>query len=108
MEIDNSDIDAQGSGTSAKSEVIIVKVNFVSPGSPAETAGIRENDEIIEFGSVNGNNFKNMAQIAEVVRHRQNQQITIKAKRNSRIHDLILVPKIWAGRGLLGCNIVLV
>lgn len=87
--------------------VAIVKVNFVSGGSPAETAGIQVDDEIIEFGSVNVSNFKDLKQIGEIVMHRQNQQITLKIRRRNALTELTLVPKTWSGRGLLGCNIVL-
>lgn len=87
--------------------VAIVKVNFISPGSPAETAGIQVDDEIIEFGSVNVSNFKDLKQIGEIVMHRQNQQIVLKIRRRNAMHELTLVPKTWSGRGLLGCNIVL-
>lgn len=106
----NMEIDDEGNisdGRAPQNVSAIIKVNFVSPGSPAELAGIRENDDILEFGSVTGNNFKDLAQIGEIVSHSQNQQIFIKARRNNRIHELTLVPKAWAGRGLLGCNIVL-
>lgn len=88
--------------------VAIVKVNFLSAGSPAETAGIQVDDEIIEFGSVNVSNFKDLKQIGEIVMHRQNQQIALKIRRRNALHELSLIPKPWSGRGLLGCNIVLV
>lgn len=83
------------------------KINFVSPGSPAEECGLRDTDEIVEFGSINASNFKDLTQIAEVVKYKQNQQIVLKIRRNNRNQDLTLTPKTWSGRGLLGCNIVL-
>ncbi|ALC45269.1 CG9588 [Drosophila busckii] len=87
---------------------VIVIVNLVSPNSPAEEAGLRVGDKIMRFGSINGNNFQNnLAQIGEVVRHMQNQNVQLKVKRQEQLIDLILVPKTWTGRGLLGCNIVL-
>ncbi|KAH8335661.1 hypothetical protein KR074_008764 [Drosophila pseudoananassae] len=108
----------------------IVMVNLVSPSSPAEEAvniilhsippirkpsnlnipfqGLREGDGILRFGSINSNNFKgDLAQIGELVRHMQNQNVELKVKRGEQQLDLILVPKTWSGRGLLGCNIVL-
>lgn len=87
--------------------VAIVKVNFVSAGSPAEASGIQIDDEIIEFGSVNVSNFNDLKQIGEIVMHRQNQQIALKIRRRNALHELTLIPKTWSGRGLLGCNIVL-
>ncbi|KAH8250300.1 hypothetical protein KR026_010441 [Drosophila bipectinata] len=104
----------------------IVVVNLVSPYSPAEEAvniikhsvppshlnirfqGLREGDGILRFGSINSHNFKgDLAQIGELVRHMQNQNVELKVKRGEQQLDLILVPKTWSGRGLLGCNIVL-
>lgn len=90
-----------------KSIVPILIVTFVSPSSPADASGLRADDGIIEFGSINLTNFKELKQISELVMHRKNEPITLKIKRNDRIHDLTLIPKEWSGRGLLGCNIVL-
>lgn len=105
-----------------------ILVNFVSPGSPAEAAvciyefvwkfffnfwetnffpkGIRFNDEIIEFGSLNATNFRELTQISDIVKHRQNERIMIRVQRDNKIHELHLVPQAWNGRGLLGCNVV--
>lgn len=85
----------------------ILVVTMVMPTSPADESGIRKDDEIMEFGSINADNFTELKQISELVAHRQNQAIALKVKRNERIHDILLVPKIWSGRGLLGCNIVI-
>lgn len=85
----------------------ILVVTLVMPSSPAEACGIHKDDEILEFGSINSDNFKELKQISEVVMHRQNQPIPLKVKRQSRKLDITLVPRVWSGRGLLGCNIVI-
>lgn len=113
----------------------LVVVNLVSPNSPAEEAvsiksqicicssaisaiiemylfsilqGLRVGDKILRFGSINETNFKNsLEQIGEVVRNMQNQNVQLKVKRAEQFLDMVLVPKTWVGRGLLGCNIVL-
>ncbi|OBS79098.1 hypothetical protein A6R68_18506 [Neotoma lepida] len=36
------------------------KVNSISPGSPASIAGLQVDDEIVEFGSVNTQNFQSL------------------------------------------------
>lgn len=69
--------------------------------------GIQLHDEIIEFGSLNTTNFKGLGQIAEIVKHRENQTIVVKVQRDNRVQELQLIPKPWSGRGLLGCNILL-
>lgn len=68
--------------------------------------GIRFNDAIIEFGSLNATNFRELTQISDIVRHRQNETIPIRVQRDNKVHELQLVPKTWNGRGLLGCNVV--
>ncbi|KAJ0067743.1 hypothetical protein NL108_010059, partial [Boleophthalmus pectinirostris] len=45
------------------------RVDTVTAGSPAHTAGLRVGDELVEFGSVNSNNFQNLQNIASVVQH---------------------------------------
>uniref|UniRef100_A0A336MYW6 26S proteasome non-ATPase regulatory subunit 9 n=1 Tax=Culicoides sonorensis TaxID=179676 RepID=A0A336MYW6_CULSO len=86
--------------------VPFIIVNLVSPNSPAAEAGIQVRDEIVEFGSINSENFLELGQIGELVKHSQNQNILLKVKRGRNIIDVTLVPKSWAGRGLLGCNVV--
>ncbi|XP_018571733.1 26S proteasome non-ATPase regulatory subunit 9 [Anoplophora glabripennis] len=82
------------------------RVTLVTPGSPAAYAGIGTDDEVVEFGSVNSTNFKNITDIATVVQHSEGSQINIKLKRGERYLTVQLTPKKWAGKGLLGCTIV--
>lgn len=85
----------------------ILLVTMVMPLSPAEECGIRKDDEILEFGSINHENFTELKQVSDLVMHRQNQPIALKVKRHGRNLDITLIPKTWSGRGLLGCNIVI-
>lgn len=84
----------------------IAKVNLVSDGSPAQDAGIALRDEIVEFGTVNAGNFRDLSQIAVVVKSCENKTVPVKVRRDGKLVDLVLTPKTWSGRGLLGCNIV--
>lgn len=88
------------------STIPFAKVTMISVYSPAETAGIHVNDEFVEFGSINSNNFRNITDIATVVQHSVNSRINMKIKRGDKFIKLQLVPKRWSGKGLLGCNIV--
>lgn len=81
-------------------------INMVSPGSPADIAGLRVGDEIIRFGSVNKSNFQSLHSIAAVVSHSENKIVEITVKRGGMPTRLVLTPKKWQGRGLLGCNII--
>lgn len=64
------------------------------------------NDLLVEFGSVNATNFRNVTDIANVVQHSEGQILNVKVKRGERYALLSLLPKKWAGRGLIGCNII--
>ncbi|XP_054501969.2 26S proteasome non-ATPase regulatory subunit 9 isoform X1 [Agelaius phoeniceus] len=82
------------------------KVNSVSPGSPASVSGLQVDDEIVEFGSVNANNFQNLQNIATVVQHSEGRPLSVTVIRGGRRVHVGLTPKRWAGKGLLGCNII--
>ncbi|KAJ3648655.1 hypothetical protein Zmor_020443 [Zophobas morio] len=86
-------------------ETPFAKITLVSPGSPAEFAGLSANDLIVEFGSINSTNFKSLADVGTVVQHSEGSEILVKLKRGERFVTALLVPKKWQGRGLLGCNI---
>lgn len=97
---------AASSNATPVNQTPIVVVNLVSPDSPAEAAGIQVRDLILSFGTITASNFKDLAQIGELVKNSQNQQVRVKVRREQKIEELILVPKTWSGRGFLGCNIV--
>jgi len=82
------------------------KITVVSQGSPADYSGIEVNDLVVEFGSVNSTNFRNITDIATLVQHSENQQVNLKLQRGDRYIVTYLRPKKWSGKGLLGCNIV--
>ncbi|XP_036322875.1 26S proteasome non-ATPase regulatory subunit 9 [Rhagoletis pomonella] len=106
---DDSEMSNTSNGSCASSTALaIAKVNMINPGSPAEEAGLKVGDELLEFGTINCRNFqKDLIQFGIIVRHMQNQRIPLKIKRGNQHLELILIPKTWSGRGLLGCNIVL-
>ncbi|XP_075291057.1 26S proteasome non-ATPase regulatory subunit 9 [Opisthocomus hoazin] len=82
------------------------KVNAVTPGSPASISGLQVDDEIVEFGSVNANNFQNLQNIATVVQHSEGRPLSVTVIRSGKQVHVGLTPKRWAGKGLLGCNIL--
>ncbi|XP_012518998.1 PREDICTED: 26S proteasome non-ATPase regulatory subunit 9 isoform X1 [Propithecus coquereli] len=78
------------------------KVKSISPGSPASTAGLQVDDEIVEFGSVNTQNFHTLHNISTVVQHSEGKSLNVMVIRRGEKHQLRLVPTRWAGKGLLG------
>ncbi|KAF4529543.1 hypothetical protein B566_EDAN014389 [Ephemera danica] len=83
-----------------------VRINFVAPGSPAAEAGLQVEDQFVEFGTLNANNYTSLQDVAQIVQNSVNTEIPIKVKRKTQFLRLRLTPKTWSGRGLLGCNIV--
>lgn len=83
-----------------------LRVNLVSPGSPAEAAGIKGEDLIVEFGSITGKNFKSLKDVGALVENSRNKDVMLKVKRGANTLVLTLTPHSWPGRGLLGCNVV--
>ncbi|XP_077058102.1 26S proteasome non-ATPase regulatory subunit 9 isoform X1 [Siphateles boraxobius] len=81
-------------------------VDAVTQGSPAFQAGLRVGDEIMEFGSVKTQNFRNLRDIASVVQHSEGKSLRVGVFRNGQEVHLSLTPQHWSGRGLLGCNLV--
>lgn len=81
-------------------------VDAVTQGSPAFLAGLRVGDEIIEFGSINTQNFRNLRDVASVVQHSEGKSLRVGVIRSGQEVHLNLTPKQWSGRGLLGCNLV--
>uniref|UniRef100_G3NZE4 26S proteasome non-ATPase regulatory subunit 9 n=1 Tax=Gasterosteus aculeatus aculeatus TaxID=481459 RepID=G3NZE4_GASAC len=82
------------------------RVDAVTQGSPACGAGLRVGDEVIEFGSVNTENFQNLQNIASVVQHSEGKPLRVTVIREGKKAQMSLTPQRWSGRGLLGCNIV--
>uniref|UniRef100_A0A8D2CR04 26S proteasome non-ATPase regulatory subunit 9 n=1 Tax=Sciurus vulgaris TaxID=55149 RepID=A0A8D2CR04_SCIVU len=68
--------------------------------------GLQVDDEIVEFGSVNTQNFQSLHNISSVVQHSEGRPLNVTVVRRGERHQLRLVPTRWAGKGLLGCNII--
>ncbi|XP_057337232.1 26S proteasome non-ATPase regulatory subunit 9 [Microplitis mediator] len=84
-----------------------LRVNLVSSGSPAEQAGIALNDLVMEFGSINAQNFRSLKDIGDLVEQSRYKEIMVKVKRvDMKVVVLTLTPRPWAGKGLLGCNVI--
>ncbi|XP_051947609.1 26S proteasome non-ATPase regulatory subunit 9 [Xyrauchen texanus] len=82
------------------------RVDTIVQGSPAFLAGLQIGDEILEFGSVNARNFKNLHDVASVVQHSEGKSLRVGLIRKGEKVHLHLTPQQWSGRGLLGCNLV--
>jgi hypothetical protein len=92
-------------------------IDEVSSNSPAFEAGIKENDVLLRFGSVDNTNHRDFKAIAELLSMAasNNDLITVVVRRKStelggfaeltKTEVMELRPRPWGGRGLLGCHI---
>ncbi|NP_001002436.2 26S proteasome non-ATPase regulatory subunit 9 [Danio rerio] len=103
---EQDDTQMESSGQTVETPPPFALVDAVTHGSPAAQAGLHVGDQIMEFGSVNTQNFRNLRDIASVVQHSEGKSLRVGVFRNGQEVHLNLTPQQWSGRGLLGCNIV--
>lgn len=101
-----------GSGTSSAA-ISSVFINFIPiaiidevfPQSPAALAGVMEGDALIKFADITQQSFEPFKRVSEHVGRSLNTPIELIINRKGEIISLSLTPKIWAGRGTLGCHL---
>ncbi len=81
-----------------------VQVMSVVPGSPAETAGVRANDQVI---SIDGRQIENVMVLQEVTRSALGREVEIVVSRGEEHLALRVTPNLnWQeGKGALGVSI---
>lgn len=90
----------------------MAKLDQVLEGSPAADAGIREDDLLLQFGTITSNTEAYLNSIVQLVGRNVNQPIPIVVQRTklgsiggTERLALSIVPKPWGGRGLMGCHL---
>jgi S1-C subfamily serine protease len=78
------------------------KVDEILEGSPAELAGLQDNDILLSFGKVSND----INDIPSVVKEFINKPILLNIRRNNENIQCHITPTSWLGRGLLGCHIL--
>jgi 26S proteasome non-ATPase regulatory subunit 9 len=84
-------------------------VDEVSDDSPASSAGVRVGDQLCRFGDVVwdglGAASALLPSVAAVLQANRGREVETVLLRQGRSVSLRLVPREWAGRGLLGCHL---
>ena len=81
------------------------RVMVVVSGSPADTAGIKQGDLVIKFGTVSKENFTSLKNISDVAESSRNRNVEVVVSRAGEHKRLKLVPTTWSGAGLIGFKI---
>ncbi|KNC98458.1 uncharacterized protein SPPG_06158 [Spizellomyces punctatus DAOM BR117] len=81
-------------------------VNGVAPDSPADEAGMKRNDLILRFGTVDATHREGLKRLSDLVAGSENKPIDILVRRDGTVTALTVTPHKWSGRGLLGCHLV--
>ena len=84
----------------------LAKVTRVSPGAPADLAGIRINDKLMSVGSVSATTDKIGGEwpLIEEFRRLENQNLSVGITRNGHAKTFTLRPKTWSGPGWAGVS----
>ncbi|EJW87962.1 hypothetical protein WUBG_01128 [Wuchereria bancrofti] len=82
------------------------KVAKVMNASPAFQAGLKDGDQLIQFGSLHAGNFTDIKELGVVVQNSMDKPIRVTVLRDSRPIRLELVPRTWPGKGTLGCSVL--
>ncbi|EFO23882.1 hypothetical protein LOAG_04601 [Loa loa] len=82
------------------------KIAKVMDGSPAFLAGLKDGDQLIQFGSLHAGNFTDIIELLVVVQNSMNKPVRVTVLRNDRPVRLELVPRTWSGKGTLGCSVL--
>ncbi|XP_010483352.1 PREDICTED: 26S proteasome non-ATPase regulatory subunit 9 [Camelina sativa] len=82
-------------------------VDEITESSPAAEDGLQLGDQLVKFGNVEGGD--NLLQrLAAEAQSNQGQAVFVQVLRQGAKVDLSVTPRIWQGRGLLGCHFRLV
>ncbi|XP_063912573.1 26S proteasome non-ATPase regulatory subunit 9-like isoform X2 [Zophobas morio] len=110
IEATNSEFEANSTDNLASGIKNIIKKPFltvsgVHSSSPAYACGLKSGDRILSIGSVHQGNFISLETLSEYIKHYENKELFISIIRNEVELQLTLIPKVWSGRGLLGCHL---
>lgn len=75
------------------------KIGDVSPGLPAEKAGLKKGDVVL---SVDGENVSKWDDLSKIIRNSKGKNLTIKVKRNSETLEMNVTPQSSQVKNLFG------
>ncbi|XVE53652.1 hypothetical protein DITRI_Ditri03aG0020200 [Diplodiscus trichospermus] len=85
------------------SSVPFAMVDEISDGSPAAEDGLQLGDQIVKFGNVKAGDSL-LQRLASEALLNEGCPIPVIIMRQGALVNLMLTPRSWQGRGLLGCH----
>ena len=87
------------------------KILTIEKGSPAEEAGLKQDDAIINFNGIlyKGVSYNPLVTLSEIVKSKIGEKIpmSIVRKNNENLLEVVnldIIPHTWNGKGVLGCK----
>ncbi|KAK4415100.1 26S proteasome non-ATPase regulatory subunit [Sesamum alatum] len=78
-------------------------VDEITEASPAAEDGLQLGDQIVKFGNVEiGENL--LQRLAAEAQQKQGQAVSLVVMRQGALINMTITPRVWSGRGLLGCH----
>ena len=74
-------------------------IGGVSPGLPAESAGLKKGDVVL---SVGGEPISKWDDVAKIIRNSEGKELTIKVKRNDEIMEVRVTPQPFIDKNIFG------
>ena len=109
--------DACGEDINKKNDILqnmkeaFAKIVSVESGSPAEEAGLKPEDHIVNFNGIlyKGVSHNPLITLSEIVKNKIGEKIPITIVRKNKenileLANLDIIPHTWNGRGVLGCK----
>ncbi|CAN8248415.1 unnamed protein product [Cochlearia groenlandica] len=82
-------------------------VDEITESSPAAEDGLQLGDQVVKFGNVEGGDSL-LQRLAAEAQSNQGHVVSVEVIRQGAKVGLSVTPRIWQGRGLLGCHFRLV
>ncbi|CDY55009.1 BnaA10g29350D [Brassica napus] len=103
---------SQTSGFTVTSRAMDTSIPFamvdeITESSPAAEDGLQLGDQVVKFGNVEGGDNL-LPRLAAEAQANQGQAVSVGVIRQGAKLDLSVTPRVWQGRGLLGCHFRLV